>query len=343
MPARPTFRFIRAVHRRLIVMRALERIGLSILLASGAGLLLIPVLMWNGKSGLPLAGAFLVIGAIMGVMTALTRRPTALQAAMEADRQLNLADLLSTALRADLRDPWAAAVVAMADHACRDVRPSSVLLNRYGARAWGGIGLASALVLTLAMISARAESTRADELRRQASLRERSATATTNLARENRVMQASTGHRTKARDVEDESQDRPTMSSSPANDPATATRSADASNASHETSDPTGGGSGAGRSRDSASDLPRPSAASTGGHDESAGTATGGGAGMSRDGNAGNALTGSSAGVTAGSASAAPWENSNWGVYQQAAGDAIRSGRVPDPYRQLVQDYFDRE
>jgi hypothetical protein len=45
-------------------------------------------------------------------------------------------------------------VIATADARCRTLAANDVILNRFGGRAWGGIGLAAALVLTLGLMSA---------------------------------------------------------------------------------------------------------------------------------------------------------------------------------------------
>jgi hypothetical protein len=69
-----------------------------------------------------------------------------------------LADLLVTVAALDrgrgtpVGDELSAAVRATADARCSALLPSDVVLNRLGARAWGGIGLSAALVLTLALI-----------------------------------------------------------------------------------------------------------------------------------------------------------------------------------------------
>src|SRR5688500_3307713 len=115
-------RFVRAVHRRLVVMRILERIGIGILIASIAGAILVPILMWRGQSALTLAMATLAIGAAAGFVWGATRRPSVLQSAMETDRQLGWSDLLGTAItvhddeadEADEADGWARSVRAVA-------------------------------------------------------------------------------------------------------------------------------------------------------------------------------------------------------------------------------------
>jgi hypothetical protein len=52
-------------------------------------------------------------------------------------------------------------VLAIADDRCRRHAPSQVLLNRLGRRAWGGIGLAAALVLTLSAMTGNPREVRA--------------------------------------------------------------------------------------------------------------------------------------------------------------------------------------
>src|SRR5207247_1177225 len=101
-----------------------------------------------------IATGTIVLGAIIGLTWGLARRPRLIDAAMTADRQLQLADLLATALAvgSDV-DPWARAVVAVADQRCRSLSPDAVVLRRFGGRAWGGIGLATALVLTIGALS----------------------------------------------------------------------------------------------------------------------------------------------------------------------------------------------
>jgi len=38
----------------------------------------------------------------------------------------------------------------------------------------------------------------------------------------------------------------------------------------------------------------------------------------------------------------APWQSSAWSSDRDAALQAVQTGTVPDSYRSLVQDYFDR-
>jgi len=160
-----TRKFLQAVRRRLMLVRVAESIGVCCAIAAAAAVALIALLWWRGRSGMP-AAAVLVLGVICGWVLGMARRPTLLAAAMEADRQLGLHDLLGTALLACTEDDapasgWRQAVAAMAQEHCRRLRPSQIVLRRLGARAWSGIGLSAALVLTLGLLTSQPMETRA--------------------------------------------------------------------------------------------------------------------------------------------------------------------------------------
>src|SRR5262245_23701437 len=86
------------MRRRWIVWRALEWAGICAFAAAVMGILLVPVLVWRGVDAIEPALMLLGIGAACGLLAGLTRRPTLLRTAIEADRQLGLADLLSTVI-----------------------------------------------------------------------------------------------------------------------------------------------------------------------------------------------------------------------------------------------------
>src|SRR5207248_4283620 len=95
--------------------------------------------------------------AAVGFMGALLRRPSIIDAAVEADRQLDLADLLATAWQLEKTqncESFETAVLLLANERAANLQPRSVVLHRLGLRAWSGIGLAGALVLTVAIFSA---------------------------------------------------------------------------------------------------------------------------------------------------------------------------------------------
>src|SRR6476661_1546021 len=91
-------RFIGALHRRLLVVNLLERSGLGALAGSAVAALVIPLMLWRDDTAVAPAAGAVLLGAVAGVIRALLRRPTILDAAAEADRQLRLADLLGTAV-----------------------------------------------------------------------------------------------------------------------------------------------------------------------------------------------------------------------------------------------------
>jgi hypothetical protein len=134
-------------------VRVAENAALGLLGGCAAALPLVLILIWRGLPTMPLAVASLAAGTLVGLFWTLIHRPTKLASAMEADRQLESADLLGSALLiGNSKGPWSDAVVAEADRWCAMHSPSAVLLNRLGARAWGGIGLATALLLVLALL-----------------------------------------------------------------------------------------------------------------------------------------------------------------------------------------------
>ena len=154
-----TGKFISAVWRRIVLVRIAESIAIATAVSSALGLALTPILWWRGQSALPLAVAMLLLGAISGLIWGISRRPTRFQAAVEADRQLNLHDLLGTVyLLSHENKPdnfWADAIALTSDNQCRSLRPSDVVVNQLGLRAWGGVGILGALLITMGLFTAR--------------------------------------------------------------------------------------------------------------------------------------------------------------------------------------------
>src|SRR5687767_12108259 len=150
--------FLRALHRRMVVLRVLEKVGLGVLAGCALALFLMPILVWRGQGTMPLVLGCGGLGVVGGVLWGLARRPGMLAAAVEADRQLKLADLLGTALflhsRGEPLDEIGRTIVATAEAKCAGLSPSVVIVNRIGVRGWGGIGLAAAMVLTVALVTA---------------------------------------------------------------------------------------------------------------------------------------------------------------------------------------------
>lgn len=149
-------RFISAVRRRILIIRIAESIAISMSVASALGLAVVPILWWRGETALPLAVVMLGAGCFLGMIWGISRRPSRLGAAVEADRQLGLDDLLGTIVLFDKSGSgWDQAVAAFADERCRVLNPSAVIVNRIGLRGWAGVGILGGLLITLALLTAR--------------------------------------------------------------------------------------------------------------------------------------------------------------------------------------------
>jgi hypothetical protein len=154
--------FVNAVHRRLIVTRAIEQLGRGILFASVLAILLVTIARWQTMPVMPIlifCGAFaLLIGSGLTIY----RWPSQLTTAMEADRQLGLDDLLTSALFSNkTTDEFFVAVTAMADARCRMHLPSEVVLRRLGIRNWSAVVLTMGIAITLAAIPMSSTQTQA--------------------------------------------------------------------------------------------------------------------------------------------------------------------------------------
>src|SRR5687767_14907562 len=134
-------RFIRRVYRRLVVVRLLEWSGIGFVVACAIALVAMLVMRSRPESPLTLAAIITSVGALIGLVSAALRLPRIIGAAVEADRQLNLHDLLSTAWQIEAsRTPaqdFEQAVLLIAHQRADTLRARDVILNRLGLRAWG--------------------------------------------------------------------------------------------------------------------------------------------------------------------------------------------------------------
>ena len=154
MIAPVTERFIAAVCRRMIFVRIAESVGISWAIASGAALATIPVLWWSGMGAWPAILGFGGLGLFAGIVWGISRRPSRVEAAVEADRQLDLHDLLGTIclMRDSGESTWQDSLAAYAEARCRTLRPSGIIVARLGMRGWAGVGVLGLLVMTLGML-----------------------------------------------------------------------------------------------------------------------------------------------------------------------------------------------
>lgn len=319
--------------------------GLGILGACAAALPLVGILTWRGSPALGTAIIALTIGAGAGLVWGIVTRPTLLSAALEADRQLGWADLLSSATilgAASANDPWAGAVRAAADVRCRGVSPGTVVLHQLGARAWGGIGLATALVLVLGMLPIYAAPMRAGE--------QGDAGGSSLAGLEGNPAQSNAGDVSNTRrtpvqeDPEDSRANRMTDANQPPAQAGKAQSSPDAGRGkTTHAVDPNGHGTGASQSK-TANPLER-NAITTGtqARNSSPDGKPSGGAGLASPRHTGE---GKDAGQGAGESGTAarptpPWQSPSWAADSQKARAAVEAGSVPDSYRDVIRGYFD--
>jgi hypothetical protein len=147
-------RFVQAVHRRAVFWRIVERAGSGLTIGAVAAIVLLGVTLSRGDDGRLIAAILVVAGTIAGLLNGIFARPTRFDAVAEADRQLRLHDLLTTATTvANPSDPWANLVVVQADRRAQSLNPRDVILQQYGVRAWGGVGIVTATVAVLSALT----------------------------------------------------------------------------------------------------------------------------------------------------------------------------------------------
>lgn len=301
-------------------------------------MIVVGALLWQGRSaGWPAIG-LPSLGALTGLLWAWTHRPSSIVAAEEADRQLQLADLLSTAF-ALIRQPgiadgeFARTVVGLADARCRTASPSQVLLARLGKRTWGAITLAIMLVGGLALLSANPLEgdpaiASADGLGGSTSPASRNALLTASAPGGGSPIAA----------------DHPTgTDDDPANDdPQRTSASKHGTGDGGNTSSIAGGGTGSAQTNA----HPNTGSANSGGtaasqHNQTGETASG--VGASTDGTGRGNATGSSQTGGRRSARVPAWHTADWPAVSDQATQSIRSGQIPPAYTDLVQKYFERQ
>jgi hypothetical protein len=288
-----------------------------------------------------LSALMMAIGAIVGLVASLLRRPKIIDAAVEADRQLDLADLLATALQFEnspAKESFEEAVLLLANDRAANLQPRSVVLHRMGIRAWSGVGLAGALVLTVAMFTANPIDTEA------ATSPFFSPTAS-NKAQQDQQHAIATNDSPNARRP-NISADHPGGEDDPlpgtGNTDAT-TKTSSAQNTNTQTTNPNGAGTGSGQSAfkpDKSNPLSNGVNSSRTNNNGKAAS----GVGNSSDNN--NGVSGNSSSTSAGNSSKSPrapaWKSDSWPAAQQAADNAISAGQIPPAYHDLVREYFKR-
>lgn len=324
------------------IWRALEWTGIGAAGGCAIALLVLPVLVGRGVAATGPVLALLGIGAAAGLLAAVTQRRSLDAAAVEADRQLELHDLLATAWAVRGRgDAWAGTVLALAEARCADLAPGQVVLKRLGVRSWAGIAAAVMLTVSAAMIySTPRQSMASDSPFVSAERLERELDRLSDShVRLPRVSQAPTGAADPASRQFDTGRNERTE------------RNGESAGASDGSQQAPAAGVGTGEASPERVRMPNAAiqqsrAGETApdqiGTTESADAASGGGSGDGRATGGDAPATGMNTATAAGTRVPA-WRSDQWPAARDEAMTAIRNGAIPPDYRALVQDYFDRE
>ena len=356
--------FVAVLRRRLVVVRVLEAAGLGALVGSIIAGVLLPLLAWRAQPALAPALGAIGVGALVGFIWAVGRIPTALAAAAEADRQLGLADLLGTALgvlpRARESDadagaaPWIETVLAAADAVCARHVPSQVILHRLNARAWGGIALAAALVVTVAALVSESPRAVAGGGAAPSPLAQGRVAQPEFSADERGVSAVRSPAPARPSRTDPATTERPldTAAGSDAAEPSGPAAPGNAAAARRDAASNAGAGDGSSGGRQAATaQLPMPPRAAdapdsaAGPRRTPPGTGQTGGAGVaSPAGSSGGDAAAPGVSATGDSpARTPPWHSDTWPADADRAADAINAGHVPAAHRDLVREYFERQ
>jgi hypothetical protein len=338
-----TRRFIAAAWRRILLIRIAESIAISSAISSALGLILVTILWLQGKPAFSFAAGILATGCLAGLIWGISRRPTRLQAAIEADRQLGLHDLLGTAVllhQNPQHSQWDTAFADYADDRCKALSPSAIIARRIGLRGWAGAGILGALLLTLSLFTTRPSEVTAATfpLASAASIPTPNPSLaasfppnTSDVPIESRPPGPGGADDDSHRNFPTERPDQSTNATSPTNPSSVHTSS--------------GTTSGAGSAR-TQNDSPLPAAAplqSTPTRPQfPTGTKTAGNgpsdARTSPGGEKNNLTVAPSS-----SNHVVPWNSPHWPAITTAANQALSTGQVPDEDSDLVRDYFRRD
>jgi hypothetical protein len=336
-------RFLRGVRRRLMLLRLIEHMGIAVAISCAAALPLIFLLAWHGAGSMMPVVLCVALGIVAGIAWGATRIPTVLEAALEADRQLQWADLLGSALllRAAPDDPWRRAVLVAADRRCRGLSPSSIFLGRLSPRTWSGIALSLVLTLGLSALIGSPTNSLAHDVRSSAI-----ADSTQNRDPGNQLLLSPLPiDAARLSAAPPEGQDSMSDSATnPASDRAndTPANSPDLFTRGFPSTDGQGGLLGRSRSR-SPDQQTFHTAASTGSSLAAHGKPAGGNAAAAADLRIDGETVGGTVapGARRGPANV-PWTASEWPRQAEAAQRAVTNGSLPAPFRDLIRDYFQR-
>jgi hypothetical protein len=330
--------FLHRARRNWTAWTIAEHAGMGLLFGCVCVLLLLPILLWRGQPNETIAMVFPLLGLLIGAIAGLRARPSLGDVARLADERFNTADLLSTALA--LRgsvDPWHINIVKMADHCAIGLSPSALAPHRLGRRAWSGIVLAFTAAVTLGLFSITMPANRAQAVNAPAApgaLNEWERPGGN--FRDSSAMQTIASREAKAQNAPD------SESMQGSGDKSSGDSSVQRSDrSSREGQAEMGAGGGSARTDSAQAATPGDHSVAQSKNASASGAIAAGGQGR-------EAAIFGSGGTTAGEVSeqhtptVPPWAGDDWPAKQSAAVNAINNGQIPDQYRDLVRDYFDR-
>ncbi len=350
--ARNIDHFVGALQRRLGMGRGIERVGVLLTFGCAAAAIAIPLGVLLGASALWLTLWILSASIALGMIAAWRAWPTRLTAAIEGDRQFKLDDLLSTAWSirrtgAVTDNSAAALLLHEARTACQTRSAKMLVTRRWGMARWVGLAIGVALVLTASAWWSVADSSGVEVAGNVGGgfltpkeLRHERPTSSQRIER---------GATPESRGETKTGEQFPDGTSSP----QTGDSTQPLEDASSQADAHAGGGEGAGMGSAQTESRPTSPTALVGSQAATgADRATGleevsgvGGGRQSDEVNRDNEAESGEAGIVSDSVGhpAPPWASPHWRQDQSAATAAMRQGRVPDAYLDLVRAYFDQE
>jgi hypothetical protein len=348
-PSRKLERFLRRLRRRGWGVRVAEMAGIGALIAAAGGMVVVAVMYAHHQSAEIAVAGMLAGGLAVGGLIGLARRPSRLEVATMADRQLHLPQLISSAA---MLPPGASSdrldralrqsLAERAAEQCSGKSGRRIRLRQFGANWWAAIVLGAGVALLLGtLISPRPPANvTAGKADRPVAANDPDDAPLVQL------VDSAAGPRQEMNpDERVNGGQRPDSFSQP---PEQSPASVSPNSGNHPAPSPTGGSSdnstGSGNSRTHVDQEPAaiptdvPAIASP---LPGSGPNTGG-AGPAMTTPRGGDVANSTGGIgrTAGSSQAPPWRSAGWAAEADSAQMQVDSGQIPSAYREFVRDYF---
>jgi hypothetical protein len=346
-PSKRVDRFLRKLLRRKWGLRIAEGAGTGVAIAAAGGMALVAVIYPRHQSAEAAVEGLIVLGLAVGAAVGMARRPKTLLVATEADRQLHLPELLSSAAMLPVAGATDAVDRAMrqllaerAAEQCGTKPARRIRLRRWGINRWTAIALAAGVALLLGTLTSphAPPAPAADDANRSV------AVAGSDDAPLVTLEDSPASRHIEMNPDEPVNGGQPLGSFANVSEPPS---TPPAGGGDHSPPSPTGehsgNGNGSGSAHSTVDQSPAftspeisPLASSSGGSGVNGGGA--GPAAMAPSGH--DAGAGGGAGRTVDSDHAPPWQSIGWAAEAEAARRQVDAGQIPAAYRDLVRDYF---